>query len=146
MTKETYQSIVIGISTGIISSIIVSLIFKCFEIYRNTRLYLLSIMRYMHEVSGAEFFHADNPDLFWKKIYNRPSEPGIVHISKKYKPELKTYNEKQEAIELTYRNYLVCLGNNDNLGQAEYHKELQDILFQYQDSANRIARHLKLIK
>lgn len=133
------ESIVIGLLTGAISSLAVTLWFNYKSNKKEEYEYLWDVCNFMHQIATLSYMELDKENKFWSIFYRRPTSVHPVKYYKKIENHVEVYYKLYQFIECEYMNYLVSKKNGDQQGMHQCKNKLRGYSEEYRFAANQMG-------
>lgn len=93
------------------------------KVKNETYRFLFDVQQYMFAVYHAVFFDIDKPEIFIKKLYNKPERPDVIYREKEWRGIMDTFQANYMEIEAYYCAYRSYSGKSLSESDKEYVNE-----------------------
>lgn len=136
MNSSDIKGIIIGIFTGIISSILVTIYFNRRLREKEEIQFLRNVSTYMGEIVWIICFNVDNIDAFWTYFNNKPTPIGKIKYVKGVETILQEYSKGWFEINQMYEK---CFKDNKN-DILRWNNCLKKYKESYRNGANQLTK------
>lgn len=139
---DDIKSCIIGIATGIISSVIVTLWFNRRINKKEEYKFIVDVDNYMQRISSFLHLELDQENKFWSIFYKKPEYCGRIKYYKEVKEYVNVCYNLHDKIECEYLNYLNGKNRNDEKDMKQYKESIHELSEQYRLAGNKIGVYI----
>ena len=136
------KSCIIGILTGIISSVIVTLWFNRKINKKEEYKFIIDVDNYMQRISSFLHLELDQENKFWSIFYKKPEYDGRIKYYKEMKEYVSVCYKLHDKIECEYLNYLNSKKRNNEKDMKQYKESIRELSEQYRLAGNKIGVYI----